>query len=109
VGGKRDGIDALDHRGTAPFFVSCIGLYDGDGPSCGCQWPAEICQRDAMTDTAAFRTASASCCSQCGAISVSTGTEASPGHHVPPGRSAAGRRRFDPSARRTAPTRPRTS
>jgi hypothetical protein len=33
VGGQRDGTDALDHRGTAPFFVSCIGLHDGDGPS----------------------------------------------------------------------------
>src|SRR6266404_954815 len=32
VGGQRDGTDALDHRGTAPFFVSCIGLHDGDDP-----------------------------------------------------------------------------
>src|SRR5260370_29705879 len=29
VGGERDSADALDHRGTAPFFVSCIGLHDG--------------------------------------------------------------------------------
>jgi hypothetical protein len=33
VGGQRDGTDALDHRSTAPFFVSCIGLHDGDRPS----------------------------------------------------------------------------
>src|SRR5216683_7421128 len=33
VGGERDSADALDHRGTAPFFVSSIGLHDGDGPS----------------------------------------------------------------------------
>src|SRR6266446_732787 len=30
VGGQRDGTDALDHRGTAPFFVSCIGCGEGD-------------------------------------------------------------------------------
>src|SRR5215468_9145567 len=30
VGGQRDGTDALDHRSTAPFLVSCIGLHDGD-------------------------------------------------------------------------------
>jgi hypothetical protein len=29
VRGQRDSTDALDHCGTAPFFVSCIGLHDG--------------------------------------------------------------------------------
>src|SRR5258708_38903244 len=33
VGGQRDSADALDHLGTAPFFVSRIGLHEGDGPS----------------------------------------------------------------------------
>src|SRR5258707_14658152 len=55
-------IAALLHSSYRALGCTMVTIH-----SRGCQWPAEIWQRDAMTDTATFRTVSAWCCSQCGA------------------------------------------